>query len=59
MSKSTWSKCWLYDSKVEVPRTTRWRRRINSSGPALEQEIDGVLCGEFASEVYEDLGKNT
>ena len=59
MSKSMWRKRWLYDSKVEVPRTTRWRRRTDFSGPVVEHENDGVLRGEFASEVYEDWGKNT
>ena len=58
MSKSRWSKRWLYDPKVQVPRTTRWRRNIEFSDPTSDEEIDDIR-GEFSSEVYEDLGKNT
>lgn len=58
MSKSRWSKRWLYDPTVEVPRTTRWRRNIEFSDPTSDEEIDDIR-GEFSSEVYEDLGKNT
>lgn len=58
MPKSRWSKRWLYDPTVEVPRTTRWRRKIELSDPASDEEIDDIR-GEFSSEVYEDLGKNT
>ena len=42
-----------------MPRTTRWRRRnIEFSDPTSDEEIDDIR-GEFSSEVYEDLGKNT
>ena len=58
MSKTRWSKRWLYDPTVEVPRTTRWRRNIEFSDPTSDEEIDDIR-GEFSSEVYEDLGKNT
>lgn len=58
MSKSRWSKCWLYDPTVEVPRTTRWWCNIEFSDPASDEEIDDIRS-EFSSEVYEDLGKNT
>ena len=58
MSKSRWSKLWLYDPTVKVPRTTRWRRNIEFSDSTSDEEIDGIR-GEFSSEVYEDLGKNT
>ena len=58
MSKSKWSKRWLYDPTVEVPRTTRWRRNIEFSDRTSDEEIDDIR-GEFSSEVYEDLGKNT
>lgn len=58
MSNRTWSKRWLYDSTVEVPKTTRWRRRIEFSNPALEEEIVDVR-GEFSSEVIEDFRNNT
>lgn len=58
MSKSRWSKRWLYDPTVEVPRTTRWRRNIEFSDRTSDEEIDDIR-GEFSSEVYEDLGKNT
>ena len=58
MSKTRWSKRWLYDPTVEVPRTTRWRRNIEFSDPTSDEEIDDIR-GEFSSEVYQDLGKNT
>lgn len=58
MSNSKWSKRWLYDGTIKVPRTTKWRRRIEFSDRACEEEIDDVR-GEFSSEVYEDLGNNT
>ena len=58
MSKSRWSKRWLYDPTVEVPRTTRWRRNIELSDRTSDEEIDDIR-GKFSSEVYEDLGKNT
>ena len=28
MSSSNWRKQWQYDSRVKVPRTTKWRRSI-------------------------------
>lgn len=49
MPKSRWSKRWLYDPTVEVPRTTRWRRKIELSDPASDEEIDDIR-GEFSSE---------
>lgn len=58
MSKSRWSKRWLYDPTVEVPRTTSWWRNIEFSDPASDEEIDDIRS-EFSSEVYEDFGKNT
>ena len=48
---------------MEVPKTTRWRRKIDSSSPALEDEVVDIR-GEFSSEVFVDssvvdLGNNT
>ena len=56
MSNSKWSKRWLYDTTVGVPKTTRWRRRINFTNLPLEENVtvDNVR-GEFTSEVIEDL----
>ena len=46
MSTPRWSRRWLYDSTVEVPKTTRWRRKIDSSNPAREDEVVDIR-GEF------------
>jgi len=56
MSNSKWSKRWLYDSTVGVPKTTRWRRRLNFNNPPLEENVtvDNVHS-EFTSEVIKDL----
>ncbi|XP_068727677.1 uncharacterized protein [Montipora capricornis] len=64
MSSSKWSKRWLYDTGVEVPKTTRWRRRrrINFSNLALRENVTATVDvnrSEFSSEVMEDLRKNT
>ena len=56
-SNSNWSKCWLYDSTVEVPKATKWRRRLKINSPVNDVETVDVR-GEFASEVI-DLGNNT
>jgi len=53
MSTPRWSRRWLYDSTVEVPKTTRWRRKIDSSSPAREDEVVDIR-GEFSSEVFVD-----
>ena len=57
MSTSKWNKRWLYDSKVEIPKTTKWRRNNEFTNPAVgdarqdfsSKTIDGVI----------DLGNNT
>lgn len=63
MSSSKWSKRWLYDTRVEVPKTTRWRRRrINFSNLALRENFTATVDVNrigFSSEVMEDLRKNT
>ena len=56
-SNSNWSKRWLYDSTVEVPKATKWRRRLEINRPVNDVESENVR-GEFASEVI-DLGNNT
>ena len=63
MSTPRWSRRWLYDSTVEVPKTTRWRRKIDSSSPTREDEVVDIR-GEFSSEGFVDsslvdLGNNT
>lgn len=62
MSSSKWSKRWLYDTRVEVSKTTRWRcRQINFSNLAFRENVTTTVDvrREFSSEVMEDLTKNT
>lgn len=47
----------MYDSTVEVPKATKWRRRLEINSPVNDVETVDVR-GEFASEVI-DLGNNT
>ena len=56
-NNSNWSKCWLYDSTVEVPKATKWRGRLEINSPVNDVETVDVR-GEFALEVI-DLGNNT
>ena len=58
MSNPKWSKRWLYDSTVEVPRTTKWRRSLEFNNRTAEEEIVDVRDGRFSSELI-DLGNNT
>lgn len=57
MSNRKWSKRWLYDSTVEVPKATKWRRRIEVNNPPNDEEMVDVR-GHFVTEVI-DLGSNT
>ncbi|KAK2562534.1 hypothetical protein P5673_014210 [Acropora cervicornis] len=36
MASSKWTRRWLYDSEVKVPKTTRWRRKLEYGGPVTE-----------------------
>ena len=62
MSTSKWKKRWLYDSKVEIPKTTKWRRsseftelvvdddfRLRDARQDLSSETIGMIT---------DLGNN-
>lgn len=56
-SNPKWNKRWLFDSTVEVPKSTKWRRTIAFNNLNNDEEIVDVR-GEFATEVIE-LGSNT
>ena len=51
MASSKWNKCWLYDSAVKVPKTTRWRRKLEcgSDVPEDANAADHDVQGEFSS----------
>ena len=36
MASSKWTRRWLYDSEVKVPKTTRWRRKLEYGSPVTE-----------------------
>ena len=36
---SDWKKSWLYDSKVEIPKTTKWRRRCENIDNGISDDI--------------------
>lgn len=57
MSNSKWNKRWLYDSTIEVPKATKWRRRIEVKKNHNDEEIVDVR-GHFVTEVI-DSGSNT
>jgi len=57
MSNRKWTKRWLYDSTIEVPKATKWRRSIEVKNPHNDEEIVDVR-GHFVTEVI-DLGSNT
>ena len=48
----------MYDSAVEVPRTTKWRRSLEFNNRTVEEEVVDVRDGRFSSELF-DLGNNT
>ena len=51
----------MYDSGVKVPKTTRWRRKLENSSSDSE-DANVVVQGrdqKFSSEVIEGLRKNT
>ena len=55
MSNSKWSKRWLYDSAVEVPRTTKWRRSLEFNNRTVEEEVVDVRDGRFSSELFDQV----
>ena len=57
MTSSKWNKLWLYDCAIKVPKTTRWRRKLEYGSPVPEDANDAVQ-GEFSS-VIEGLRNNT
>ena len=61
MSNSKWSKHWLYDPSAKVPKTTRWRRKLEYErlvqNPDVQFNVD--VQEEFSSEVIEGLRSNT
>lgn len=57
MSNRKWTKRWLYDSTIEVPKATKWRRRIKVNNPYNDEEIVDVR-GHFVTDVI-DLENNT
>ena len=52
MSISDWKKRWLYDSKVEIPKTTKWRRRCENINDSIS---DDICLGD----VWKDLSSDT
>lgn len=58
-----WKKRWLYDSKVEIPKTTKWRRSGESASLA---NVDNSGLGDVGQDIPSetihgiiDLGNNT
>ena len=49
---SDWKKRWLYDSKVEIPKATKWRRRCESINDSIS---DDICLGD----VWKDLSSDT
>ena len=58
MSNRKWTKRWLYDSTIEVPKATKWRRRIKVNNTHNDEEIVDVRHGHVVTEVI-DLENNT
>jgi len=52
MSISDWKKRWLYESKVEISKTTKWRRRCENINNGISDDIPLV-------NVWEDLSSDT
>ena len=52
MSISDWEKRWLYDSKDEILKTTKWRRRCENINNGIN---DDIRLGD----VWEDLSSDT
>ena len=59
MSISDWKKRWLYNSKVEIPKTTKWRRRCENINNSISDDIRLVDVWEDLSSDTIELGNNT
>lgn len=57
MSRKNWTKRWLFDSTIEIPKVTKWRRKVEVNTCNNDEEI-GDVRGDFATEAC-DLGSNT
>ena len=63
MSNSKWKKRWLYDSNIEIPKTTKWRRGSEFIEPVADvdfrvRDMQQDLSSETIDMVI-DLGNNT
>ena len=62
MSTSKWKKRWLYDSKVEIPKTTKWRRSSEFIEPVFDDDFHlRDARQDLSSETIDtiiDLGNN-
>lgn len=58
MSTSKWKKRWLYDSKVEIPKTTKWRRSSEFIEPAVDDDFRHRDVRQDLSSETIDLGNN-
>ena len=63
MSNSKWKKRWLYDSNVEIPKTTKWRRNSKFIEPVVDDNFRvRDMREDLSSETIDmviDLGHNT
>ena len=63
MSNSKWEKRWLYDSNVEIPKTTKWRRSSKFIEPVVDDNFRvRDMREDLSSETIDmvvDLGHNT
>ena len=52
MANSKWNRRWLYDSEVKVPKTTRWRRKLEYGSPATgDGNGDHANVGDISSTI--------
>lgn len=58
MSTSKWQKRWLYDSKVEIPKTTKWRLSSEFIEPAVYDDFRHRDVRQDLSSETIDLGNN-
>ena len=45
MASSKWTRRWLYDSEVKVPKITRWRRKLEY-GSVVTEDGNGDRANE-------------
>ena len=58
MSISDWKR-WLYDCKVEIPKTTKWRRHCENINNGISDDIRLVDVWEDLSSDMIELVNNT